>query len=182
MIPFNIHATTVAIRDAAGVDHGILIRGKPGSGKSELALRLIDAAGLGSGETALRARLVADDQTILALDGERLRAAAPHALAGLMELRGQGILKLPYLASALVALVVDLREAHEIERMPEERLLSAEIGGVTLPRMALDRAQPAAPAMIRMVLTARIWAQPGALPGGVKRRKERHFRVSVDEK
>jgi HPr kinase/phosphorylase len=166
MTPFNIHATTVAIRDAQGADHGILIRGKPGSGKSELALRLIDTAGLGSGETALRARLVADDQTLLVSEGGRLVAAPPEALAGLMELRGQGILKLPYLASAPVALVVDLRDGHEIERMPEERLLVTEIAGVSLPRMALDRAQPAAPAMIRMVLTARLLAPAGALPDG----------------
>ncbi|MFT3673724.1 HPr kinase/phosphorylase [Aestuariivirga sp.] len=166
MTPFNIHATTVAIRDAAGTDHGILIRGRPGSGKSELALRLIDAAGLGSGDIPLRARLVADDQTLLTPEGGGLRASAPAALAGLLELRGQGILTLPHLASARVALIVDLRDSHDLERMPEERLLTAEIAGISLPRMALDRAQPAAPAMIRTVLTARIWAQPGALPGG----------------
>jgi len=160
MTPFNVHATTVAIRDASGADHGVLIRGKPGSGKSELALRLIDAAGLGSGETPLRARLVADDQTNLAVRGSTLIASPPANLAGLIELRGQGILRLPYIPSAVVSLVVDLREAHEIERMPDDRLLSTEIAGLTLPRIALDRAQPAAPAIIRMILTARLWALP----------------------
>jgi serine kinase of HPr protein (carbohydrate metabolism regulator) len=160
MTPFNIHATTVAIRDADGADHGILIRGRPGSGKSELALRLIDAAGLGSGDTPLRARLVADDQTLLERRGDALIAFPPANLAGLIELRGQGILRLPHVSSVRIALVVDLREAHEIERMPDDRLLSSEIAGLGLPRIALDKAQPAAPAIIRMILTARLWALP----------------------
>lgn len=160
MTPFNIHATTVAIRDADGADHGILIRGRPGSGKSELALRLIDAAGLGSGDTPLRARLVADDQTLLERRGDALIAFPPPSLAGLIELRGQGILRLPHVSLVRIALVVDLREAHEIERMPDDRLLSTEIAGLGLPRIALDKAQPAAPAIIRMILTARLWALP----------------------
>lgn len=160
MTPFNIHATTVAIRDADGADHGILIRGRPGSGKSELALRLIDAAGLGSGDTPLRARLVADDQTLLERRGDALIAFPPASLAGLIELRGQGILRLPHVSLVRIALVVDLREAHEIERMPDDRLLSTEIAGLGLPRIALDKAQPAAPAIIRMILTARLWALP----------------------
>lgn len=160
MTTFNVHATTVAIRDSAGVDHGVLIRGRPGSGKSELALRLIDAAGLGSGDTPLRGRLVADDQTLLMRGGNMLLASAPAALAGLIELRGQGILTMPHVASVPVSLVVDLRDRHEIERLPDERLLSTEIAGVTLPRIVLDQTQPAAPAIIRMILTARVWALP----------------------
>jgi hypothetical protein len=59
-----------------------------------------------------------------------------------------------------VSLVVDLRDRHEIERLPDERLLSTEIAGVTLPRIVLDQTQPAAPAIIRMILTARVWALP----------------------
>ena len=151
MSPFNIHATTVAM---AG--NGIVIRGKPGSGKSELALRLIDAAGFGAGDTPMRAILVSDDQTMLRVDKGRLIASPPPALTGLIELRGQGVLALPYLHEAVVALVVDLRAASDIERMPEERLLVTEIAGVAVPRIALDQAQPAAPAIIRMILTARL--------------------------
>lgn len=160
MTPFNIHATTVAMKSPDGADHGILIRGKPGSGKSELALRLIDAAGFGGGDTALRAMLVADDQTLLMRGGNVLIASAPAVLAGLIELRGQGIVRLPHLASVRLSLVADLRDAHEIERLPDERLLATEIAGVTLPRIVLDRAQPAAPAIIRMILTTRVWALP----------------------
>ncbi len=156
MTPFNVHATTVAI---AG--HGVLIRGKPGSGKSELALRLIDAEGFGAGDVPLRARLVADDQTLLRVENGRLIASPPANLAGLIEVRGQGLLRLPHVAEADVALVVDLREATEIERLPEDRLLVCEIAGVTVPRIALDQTQPAAPAMIRMILTARLKLLPG---------------------
>lgn len=151
MTPFNIHATTIAI-----ASHAIVIRGRPGSGKSELALRLIDAAGFGAGEVPLRAVLVSDDQTLLRVEDGRLIAAPPQTLAGMIELRGQGLLHLPYLNEAPVALVVDLREASEIERLPDERLLSTEIAGVTVPRIALDQTQPAAPAIIRMVLTTRL--------------------------
>lgn len=155
MTPFNIHATTVAI---AG--HGIVIRGKPGSGKSELALRLIDAAGFGAGDVPLRAVLVSDDQTLLRVENGRLIASAPETLAGLIELRGQGLLHLPFLPEAPVELVVDLREAMEIERLPDERLLSTEIAGVTVPRIVLDQTQPAAPAIVRMILTARLGLPP----------------------
>lgn len=157
MNPFNIHATTIAIGG-----YGILIRGRPGSGKSELALRLIDAAGYGAGEVPLRAILVADDQTLLHVQDGRLVASPPATLAGLIELRGQGLLRLPHQPEATVALVVDLREAAEIIRLPEEHLLTCQIAGVTVPRIALDRAQPAAPAIVRMILTVRL----NLLPGG----------------
>lgn len=157
MTPFNIHATTVAI---AG--HGIIIRGKPGSGKSELALRLIDAAGYGAGDVAYRAMLVADDQTLLQVRGGKLLASPPATIAGLVEVRGHGFLRLPYLPEAAVALVVDLLPAADIERLPDERLLTCEIAGVSLPRIALDQQQPAAPAIIRMILSSRL----NLLPGG----------------
>ena len=146
-----------------GADHGILIRGKPGSGKSELALRLIDTAGLGAARRPCGPRLVADDQTLLRVRRRAgCMAAPPEALAGLMELRGQGLLQLPYLASAPVALVVDLRDGHEIERMPEERLLrDGNCRCVTC--RASPWTGPSRPPrrMIRMVLTARLLASCG---------------------
>ncbi len=155
MKSFNIHATTVVISG-----HAIVIRGKPGSGKSELALRLIDAAGFGAGETPVRATLLADDQTMLRVEDGKLVAETPATLAGMIELRGHGLLHLPHISAAPVALVVDLRPASEIERMPEEHLLTTEIAGVTVPRIAVDQAQPAAPAIIRMILTSRLRLLP----------------------
>ena len=145
----NVHATCVAIDG-----HGVLIRGIPGSSKSELALRLIDAPGFGIGNTLLRARLVADDQTALELRADGVWASAPPALAGLLELRGRGILSVSPVARVRLALVVDLMASTEINRLPEPHELVAEILGQKLPRIPLDRAQPAAPAIVRASLVA----------------------------
>lgn len=158
MSGFHVHATCVAVGG-----HGVLIRGKPGSGKSELALRLIDAPGFGSGNDIWTGVLVADDQTHILLKDGKLFASAPPALAGLLELRGQGILTLPHLTSVEVALVVDLMADHEIERMPEEHAMVTELGGVLLPRIQLDQAQPAAPGIVRSILTARLKLLPRGL-------------------
>ncbi len=153
--PLHVHGTCVSI---AG--KGVLIRGEPGSGKSELALRLIDAPGYGSGEELLHATLVADDQTALeAKDGDLW--ASPHPrLAGLLELRGQGLLQLPHVTPVKLALVVDLLPHTAFERMPEETDLKTVIRGVTLPRIPLDKAQPAAPSVVRAVLTGSLKLLP----------------------
>jgi len=95
-----LHATCVE-----WFGRGILIRGKSGAGKSDLALRLIDAG----------ATLVADDQVML----ENGFASAPPRLQGLLEVRGFGIVKLPFTEKTAVALTVDLCARNEIERLPE---------------------------------------------------------------
>jgi len=155
---FHVHATCVAVGG-----HGVLIRGKPGSGKSELALRLIDAPGYGSGNDIWTGVLVADDQTHILLRDGKLFASPPPALAGLLELRGQGILTLPQRSPVAVALVVDLMADHEIERMPEDHEMTTELAGIALPRIQLDQAQPAAPAIVRTILTARLKLLPRGL-------------------
>lgn len=152
---FHVHATCVAVGG-----HGVLIRGKPGSGKSELALRLIDNPGYGTGEALWTGVLVADDQTHLAPVDGGFVASPPTAIAGLLELRGQGILALPHLSKVRLALVVDLMPGHDIARMPEEKDLVAEIKGVRLPRITLDQSQPAAPGIVRGILTARLKLLP----------------------
>ena len=101
-----LHATAVAIDGQA-----VLLRGPSGSGKSDLALRLIDAG----------ARLVADDQSELQRRGDVLLVRAPATIAGLFEVRGLGILRLDALAEAPVALIADLVPADRIERMPPRR-------------------------------------------------------------
>ena len=100
----QIHATAVAV----GND-GLLLRGPPGSGKSDLALRLIDGGAL----------LVADDRVDLSLEAGELMASAPAALAGLLEVRGVGILRLPARPSVRVSALVDLVAFPDIERLPD---------------------------------------------------------------
>jgi HPr kinase/phosphorylase len=106
--------------------------------------------------------LVSDDQTALVVRGGLLVASAPAALAGLLELRGQGIISLPYADSVVVRLVVDLLPAREIERMPEERDLVADIAGTKVARIVLDQAQPAAPSIVRAILSSRLKLLPDA--------------------
>jgi len=129
------HATCVSL-----TGRGVLIRGAPGSGKSDLALRMIDAGGL----------LVADDQTELTATGGQIIARAPKTISGQMEVRGIGIVSRPSLAAVPVALIVDLAQSPEIERLPEET--NDLIMGQQLPVVVLDPAQASAVARIRLAL------------------------------
>jgi len=133
----RVHGTCVAID---GV--GVLIRGEPGAGKSDLALRLIDAG----------ARLVADDQVLLAPARGQLRATAPATLQGRMEVRGLGIVEAADAGPMTLGLVVDLVSADDIPRLPEPAALSVEIFGVAVPRVFLDPASPSAAARVRAAL------------------------------
>jgi serine kinase of HPr protein (carbohydrate metabolism regulator) len=141
----TIHATAVLIGSKA-----VLVRGPSGSGKSRLALDLI-----AMGETGLIhfARLVADDRVILSVHGDRLVAAAPAALAGLVERRGQGIVHQPAESCAVVGLVVDL-DAEDAGRMPEPGSSATALCGVTLPRLPVARGADA----LRLVLARSSWA------------------------
>lgn len=111
----QLHASCVAVGKA-----GVLLTGAAGAGKSTLALELI----------ALGARLVADDQVLVAREGAQLIASAPDATAGMIEARGVGLLKLACLATAPLAVLVDL-DTVEARRLPPGR--QAEIAGVRLP-------------------------------------------------
>lgn len=115
----NIHATTVAIGDRA-----VLIEGPSGAGKSDLALRLIDRGAL----------LVADDRTILIVEDDRLLASPPAAIAGRIEVRGIGIVALPYRSGVPVMLAVALSAM--VERMPEP--MSRTYHSVTIPLVTLN--------------------------------------------
>ncbi|MEO9169336.1 MAG: HPr kinase/phosphatase C-terminal domain-containing protein [Aestuariivirga sp.] len=143
----SIHASCVAMGN-----HGILIRGAPGSGKSELCLQLIDAEGYGLGRKALRARLVADDQVELQRQGKKLVARAPASLAGLIEIRGAGILSSTYKKSVTLKLVVDLLPPTQVERLPDQADQQIEIEGVKLARIAIATGNPAITAIVRSAL------------------------------
>ncbi|MEJ0096144.1 MAG: aldolase [Methylocella sp.] len=129
MSPIDVHASAVVIEEA-----GILIRGASGSGKSSLALALIAAA-----ESAGSfARLVGDDRIGLESRGGRLIARGHPLILGRIEQRGQGILPTPFVAAAIVRLVVDLvppdRTPPRCPEPEEDRLLLA---GVSLPLLIL---------------------------------------------
>src|SRR6266702_2657381 len=104
MLMIRAHGTCIAIDG-----EGVLLRGTPGSGKSDLALRLIDAG----------ARLVADDQTELRRRGADIIAQAPPAIVDRIEVRGVGILACPSVAGEPLRLVVELFPAGDVVRMPE---------------------------------------------------------------
>lgn len=135
--PLLLHATAVAIDGEA-----VLLRGPPGSGKSDLALRLIDAG----------ARLVADDRTSLRRAGNRVFAHTPPAIAGLFEIRGLGIARVQTSAAAPIFLIADLVGSGDIERMPERRFET--ILGIVLPLIALAPFEASAPAKLRFLRRA----------------------------
>ena len=121
MTRINLHATAVSWSGVA-----LLLRGPSGAGKSDLALRLIDQGAV----------LIADDRVDLRCEEGVLFASPPSALAGLIEARGVGLLRLPYIADVPVGWVVDLVAATEVERMPMPE--TAVLLGVSLPLVKLD--------------------------------------------
>ena len=130
-----LHGTCIAVGGT-----GVLVLGPSGSGKSDLALRLIDRG----------ARLVADDQVEVTASGDHLVAAAPGALAGLLEVRGLGIVAVETVASARLDLVVDLVGAEQVERMPKDE--SVTIEGIAVARLRLAPFQASAAAKVRLAL------------------------------
>ena len=132
-----VHATSVAIDSRA-----VLLRGPSGSGKSDLALRLIDAG----------ARLIADDQSELSRDGDAILVRAPATISGLIEARGVGILRLDPLPVARLALIADLVAPEPVERLPEQA--SETILGIAIPLISLAPFEASAPAKLRLALAA----------------------------
>ena len=130
-----VHATAVAIEG-----NSVLLRGPPGAGKSDLALRLIDGG----------AQLVADDQAELQRAAERILVRSPTAIAGLLEVRGIGIVRVGALAEAPLALLVDLVSPEEVERLPEPRL--EEVLGLAIPLITLAAFEASAAAKIRIAV------------------------------
>jgi serine kinase of HPr protein (carbohydrate metabolism regulator) len=147
-----IHGTCLALGD-----DGVLLLGAPGSGKSDLALRLIDAAGMGLSGVARIARLVADDQVAIRRAEGRLIASAPQALAGKLEIRGIGIVDIAPQANAALRLAVRLTPAAEIERLPDLAQARMEILGIAIPLVLIDPEKASAPARIRAALDHSFW-------------------------
>ena len=131
-----VHGTTV---DLAGT--AILIRGPSGSGKSDLALRLLDGGAV----------LVSDDQTCLKRDGRRLIASAPPAIAGMIEARGLGLLRVPHHDHVPVGLVVEATRSDQVDRLPAPR--QASYLDIAVPLLHLALFESSALAKIRCWLS-----------------------------
>jgi len=142
----TVHASAVLVGARA-----VLIRGPSGSGKSRLALDLIEAGRFGG---ALRfVRLVADDRVHLQAAGGRLLARPAETLAGLIEVRGAGLLRLPHEASAVVGLVLDLAAA-DAKRLPDLAQRKTEIEGISLPRLAVAAEAAPLPALLAVLTSS----------------------------
>ncbi len=127
--PQNVHGTGLVLGET-----GILLRGPSGAGKSVLSMALLDRWE-GRGQAAF---LVADDRVDIEDDGESLTMLAPPRLAGLIELRGRGIVSRPHQDRARLDLVIDL--VPELMRLVEEEELQTEILGHILPRAPVPQA------------------------------------------
>lgn len=126
----NIHGTGLMLDG-----HGLLLRGRSGAGKSLLALTLLDSYD----SRGLPAFLVADDRVDLEASRPGLVMHAPKTIAGMIELRGRGIVARPHVASAPLHLVIDLVD--RFERLVEEDELTTVIDGVTLARAPVPEAR-----------------------------------------
>ena len=130
----TVHASCVASDGRA-----VLITGLSGSGKSDLALRLLDR-----GFT-----LVSDDQTIVRRDGKLLIASAPPQIAGKLEVRGVGIIEVETASDVPLALVVELTS--EIQRLPDDSR-ERELLGVALPLVSIDATTASAASKVALAL------------------------------
>jgi serine kinase of HPr protein (carbohydrate metabolism regulator) len=130
----TIHASTVAIDGRA-----VLISGPSGSGKSDLALRLLDRG----------FSLVSDDQTHVRREGDRLIASPPPNIAGKLEIRGIGIVEMDNLTDVPVALLVELTS--DIQRMPDDSR-ERPILRVPLPLIGIDAMAASAPSKVAVAL------------------------------
>lgn len=130
----TLHASTVALEGRA-----VLISGPSGSGKSDLALRLLDR-----GFT-----LVSDDQTIVRTDNGRLLASAPPTIQGKLEIRGVGIVEMETVSDVPVALFVELTS--EIQRLPDDSR-ERQVLDVKLPLISVDALTASAPSKVALAL------------------------------
>ena len=130
-----VHGTAVKINNK-----GVLLRGKSGSGKSDLALILIERGGI----------LISDDQVLLTETDGMLVMCPPTSLAGLLEVRGVGIVQMPYEGGVNLDLIVDLRSRTDIERLPEKQV--EEYHSIQIPKIILHAFDQSTPIKIELML------------------------------
>lgn len=150
----NVHGTCVAL-SCAGHTMGVLFQGAPGTGKSSLALRLIDQTGFGTGSAEpIQACLISDDQVLLEEFDGVLTATAPDAIKGLLEVRGIGIIKVQTtVAPVRVEMVIAHATSSGIDRIPEPEVI--ELAGLILPVHRIDLSSPLSAAQVRSLALIR---------------------------
>lgn len=141
-----VHATSVGMP----VDYqsvGVLCVGSSGSGKSDLALRLIDTC------PTAQTRLIADDQTMLAAIGGSLIASPPPRIAGLLEVRGVGVIQIEHATETAIALIVECIDPHcDLERIPQH--YTKTLCGIAVPAIGVKAFEASAPSKVRLALRA----------------------------
>ncbi len=130
----TVHGTALMLEGC-----GVLIQGASGAGKSRLALALLDQAGCHvvparEAATEEQSALVGDDRLTFSTDDGALYASVPETIAGKLEMRGVGIVNLPWVARARLDLVVDIVPLEIIDRMPDAQ-------GVTIQGCRLSQLQ-----------------------------------------
>ena len=146
-----VHGTCVALGPVAA-----LLQGPSGSGKSDLALRFVMEM-----PPHLGAALVSDDQVLIERAGDRLIARPPATIAGKIEVRGIGIVALPYRSEADLRLIVCLSDPVDVPRLPEPGETTAEICGLPLPLLALAPFEASACHKLRLALEGRVGVDSG---------------------
>jgi serine kinase of HPr protein (carbohydrate metabolism regulator) len=124
------HGTAIKVGDT-----GLIFVGPSGSGKSSLALQTLFSARLAGHSAAL----VSDDQVFLELVDGAVRATVPGTIAGLIELRGSGIGRVPSIGECVLHVAIRLVDVHAGNRIPEGNQRWSVDGGITLPMLFLDR-------------------------------------------
>lgn len=123
---FVFHATSLVLGS-----YGVLLSGASGSGKSSLALTLIERAH----QAGRVGTLISDDQTIIRRQDDALLAIAPDVIAGAVEIRGAGLFKVPYQPKAQISLLVELVAADKAPRYPADE--KRELSGTLIPVLVL---------------------------------------------
>tara|TARA_B100000963_G_C22629433_1_gene674110 strand:+ start:2584 stop:3009 length:426 start_codon:yes stop_codon:yes gene_type:complete len=120
----RIHSTSVVLED-----NGVLIIGDSGSGKSDLALRLIDSG----------ATLISDDVTICKKRSNQITLSCPKETKGLLEVREVGIITVPYVEEVKLIMVVKLTNIG-LKRLPDKSF--SKILDIKVPLLSLDGKNP----------------------------------------
>ena len=134
-----VHATCLAIDG-----RGVLLRGASGSGKSDLALRAID------GEPGGSVRLVADDRVHLVATRSGITASPMPGFEGLLEVRGLGIARVPWMSDVPICLILDLVERTAVPRLPAPAFET--VLGAKLPLIPFDPFAASAPAKLKLAV------------------------------